>query len=147
MNPNKTNVPNIDEFVASKCTDNIRRVGTGGISIVYSSNGKRLTLNASILNQLSSPESVQIAYTDDFIAIANHIGETNTNYTLSRNGKSGVIYNAALIKEIINRYHLDFSSRTSMTFPVFEVQEKGDEKIFFINIKTPESMQDEGKLP
>lgn len=128
-------VPNLEEFIASTCTDTTRAVGAGGLSIVNSSNGKRVTLNAAILSKLEHHDSVQFAYTDDYIAIANYLGESNTDYSLSKNGKGGVIYNTALVNEIVNRFDLDYSNRTSITFPVMDVQESENGKVVFINMK------------
>ncbi|SDQ06757.1 hypothetical protein [Virgibacillus salinus] len=135
MNPITKELPDLDSFVGSNCTDTKRTSGTGGLTIVYSQNGKRLSLNSTILDHLTDQSSVQIAYTETYMAIANFIAEINTNYTLGKNGKSGVIYNAALVKEIIGRYHLDFTNRTSITFPIFEVQEIEGEKVIYIKMK------------
>jgi hypothetical protein len=140
MKPVKMDLPDLADFVASKCTDTTRTVGSGGMSIVYSSNGKRLTLNAIILNHFRHQKTVQIAYADDFIAIANYMGESNTNYAVGKSGKNGVIYNAALVKEIVNRFRLDFSSRTSMTFPVFDVQGQGNETTVYIQMKSSDAL-------
>ncbi|NRD77318.1 hypothetical protein HPT25_07375 [Bacillus sp. BRMEA1] len=128
-------VPNLDEFVASTCTDTTRTTGAGGLSIVYSNNGKRLTLSSAILNELSHQDSVQIAYTDDYIAIANYLGEAHTNYSLSKNKNSGVIYNTALVNEIVHRFDLDYSDRTSITFPVISVQESDSGNVVFIGVQ------------
>jgi hypothetical protein len=135
----KTMVLNLDDFVASTCTDTTRTVGTGGMSVVNSSNGKRVSLNAAILNELSHQNSVQISYTDDFVAIANYIGESNTDYSISKNGKNGVIYNTALVSELVEHFHLDYSNRTSITFPIMDVQENENGNVVFINMK---SLQD-----
>ncbi|WP_117161418.1 hypothetical protein [Paraliobacillus sp. X-1268] len=135
MNPLKKEGLDLAEFEASNCIDTIRPGTSGGLNVVYSKNGKRLSLNAAILTQLSNQSTVQIAYSENHIAIANYIGDKNTNYTLKQQGKNGAIYNAALVKEIIERYQLDFSNRTSLTFPVFEVQDKDDEMIVYINMR------------
>lgn len=129
-------LPDVNEFIPSTCIDTNRTIGTGGISVVYSSNGKRLTLNAAILKHFSNKESVQIAYNDSLLAIATFLGDEHTDYVFSKSGKNGVIYNAALVKEIVSQFHLDFSNRTSITFPVYELQEQENEKIVIINMKS-----------
>lgn len=131
----KTMVPNLEDFVASSCTDTTRAVGAGGMSVVNSSNGKRITLNAAILNELTHRDSVQIAYTDDFIAIANYLGVSNTDYSLGKSGKGGVIYNSALVQEIVTRFDLDYFERTSITFPIAEIQEGENGKVVFIGMR------------
>lgn len=131
----KMMVPNLDEFVASTCTDTTRALGSGGMSVVNSSNGKRVTLSSAILNELEHRNSVQIAYTDDFIAIANYLGESNTDYSLGKSGKGGVIYNSALVYEIVTRFDLDYSDRTSITFPIAEIQEDENGKVVFIGMR------------
>ncbi|SDM42742.1 hypothetical protein [Sediminibacillus halophilus] len=134
MNPLKRDSLDVTKFEASTCTDKNRSVRKGGVTVVYSDNGKRLSLNTSILEQLSDLTSVQIAYSDKLIAIANYLGESNTNYALKKNGKSNAIYNAVLVKEIIERYNLDYSNRTSLTFPVYKVQETDKGKVVYIDM-------------
>lgn len=130
----KSIVPNLEELVASTCTDTTRAVGTGGMSVVNSQNGKRVTLNSAILSELEHRDSVQIAYTDDFIAIANYLGESNTDYSLGKSGKGGVIYNSALVQEIVTRFDLDYSDRTSITFSIADVLEGENGKVVFIGM-------------
>ncbi|NYF23567.1 hypothetical protein [Sporosarcina sp. JAI121] len=132
----KINLPNLTDFEASQCTDTTRAASSGGMSIVNSVNGKRLTLNAIILDSLSHPDSIQIAYTEGVIAIAKNLGDKHTDYKLSKSGKMSVIYNTALVKEIVERYELDYSERTSLTFPVLETDENDGEVIVFIQMKS-----------
>lgn len=142
MNPINAKLPDLNDFIPSTCTDTTRTVGAGGMSVINSSNGKRVTLNAAILNELSHQDSIQFAYTDDFVAISNYLGASNTNYSLSKNGKSGVIYNTALVNEIVNRFNLDYSNRTSITFPVMDVQENENGKVLYISMKPSLPIQD-----
>ncbi|MFD1031859.1 hypothetical protein [Metaplanococcus flavidus] len=134
MSQNQSNVPDLAEFEASTCTDSTRETGTGGMSIIYSANGKRLALNASIMNALSQPGSIQISYAGHVLALANFIGETNTDYKLKKSGKTGVLYNTQLIHEIVERYELDYENRTSLTFPVIGTEERDGEVIVFIQM-------------
>ncbi|MGJ9385238.1 hypothetical protein [Salipaludibacillus sp. CF4.18] len=125
----------VKTFKGSTHPDSTRANGGGGFSLIYSNNGKRAVLNASFLDMLSHPTTVQFAYSDDVLAIGTYLDERNTNYTLRKSGKNGAIYNAALVKELIDQYELDFSERTSLTFPIMKTQELDNEVIVFINMK------------
>lgn len=138
MNPTNEIVPNIEEFEASTCVVKSRARGKGGLSIICSPNGKRLTLNAMILENMNTPESIQIAYSAEFLAISTHLGEANTDYLLKASGNHAVIYNAALINEIAERYELDFSNRTSITFSNIQLEENGNQPIIYIKMKSDE---------
>ncbi|MBS4207122.1 hypothetical protein [Bacillus sp. FJAT-50079] len=122
----------LTEFEASTCEAKSRAGRKGGLTIVYSDNGKRLSLSMSILNHLSDLNFVQISYSDNLIAVANYLGEVNTKYAIKKNGN---IYNAEIVRELIDRYKLDFSNRTSLTFPVFEVQETKNGEVIYIKMK------------
>lgn len=128
----------LDNFTPSQCKNKNRVTGTGGISIVDSSNGKRVRFNASMLSNFSSQTTIQVAYSENLLAIASNLGNSHTNYKLSKSGKNGVIYNAALVKEIVEKFELDFTNRTSRTFPIFDIQEKDNELIVYINMKSSE---------
>lgn len=134
MSVMKSKLLDITTFEASTCSDINRFVGSGGLTIVFSNNGKRASMNDATLGKFPHQDSVQFAYSDDVIAIANYIGETNTDYKLNKSGKNGVIYNASLVKEIVDRYHLDFSNRTSLTFPIMDIQEAEDGTIVYVNM-------------
>lgn len=136
MSPTNEIVPSIEKFEASTCEVKIRTSGKGGLSLVCSSNGKRLTLSKVFLESLSAPESIQIAYSEDFMAISPNFGEAHTDYLLKKGGDHAVIYNAALVKEIVDRFELDFSIRTSMTFSNFHVEENEGQPIIYIKMRS-----------
>lgn len=129
-------VPNIEAFEASTCEVKTRSGGKGGLSLICSANGKRLTLNAMILESLSTPETVQIAYSAEYLAISPYFGEPNTDYLLKVKGNQAVIDSAALVDEIVDRFELDYSTRTSMTFSNSQLEENGDQPILYIKMKS-----------
>ncbi|MCG1027619.1 hypothetical protein J5S49_04895 [Virgibacillus halodenitrificans] len=129
----------LDDFEVSECKDKKRLVSTGGFSIIHSKNGNRVILNANkVLSYFPQQDSVQIAYSDKYLAVADFISDDNTNYMLNKIGKNGVIYNTALVHEIVRRYELDFSSCTSQTFQVYNVQEMDNGTVVFIDMKPNE---------
>ncbi|WP_337019534.1 hypothetical protein [Oceanobacillus massiliensis] len=130
---------NLGDFESSVCEDKRRSVSAGGFSVIHSNNGNRVILNEKkVLHYLAEQDAVQIAYSAKYLAVANFISENNTDYTLSKSGKNGVIYNSELVKEIVERYDLDFSDRTSQTFPVYEAQEMESGTVVFIDMKPDE---------
>ena len=57
-----------------------------------------------------------ISFADEKIAIGEQL-PNNENYLKVNYSKTkGVIYSAGVVKEIVDKYDLDFSTRTSITF-------------------------------
>ena len=131
MEPLERQHLDVKEYEASMCEAKPRPGRGGGLSLVYSDNGKRVSLSMSILNHLSNLDYVNISYGANSIAVANYLGELHTKYQLKKNG---MIYNAELVRDLITRYNLDFSHRTSMSFPVFSVEEGELGKVVYINM-------------
>lgn len=125
----------LDDFKGVKSNHHRRTVG--GLTIVHSKNGYRLNLSyAKILKHLDDPETVQLAYSDDMLAIGTDLEESLTDYRLSGTTKNKHIYNKQLVKELINHFELDFENRTSRSFKVAKVQEyEDDTTIVFIQMK------------
>lgn len=123
MSMNKNHdVFNLERFTASTCNDTPLRGKRGGLSIVSSNVSNRIGLSKAIQKSLPNLDAVQIGYADEFLAISNHLGEEHTDYTLCNSGNNKVIYNTALVNEIIDQFSLCYSDRTSRTFPIAHVE-------------------------
>lgn len=87
----------------------------GGITFVYHTNGKRIVLSKRILELLQDPERVSISYSDQYLFLAPERDE-HSGYTLKKMSGQKVIYNAPLIKELLEHFGIDCSGNVCITF-------------------------------
>ena len=106
----------LEEFQASEAKQSTWRTTDYGIlSIVKSETVNRLMFAKEMMDKLSNPKRVVISFADEKIAIGEQL-PNNENYLKVNYSKTkGVIYSAG-VKEIVDKYDLDFSTRTSITF-------------------------------
>lgn len=107
----------LEEFQASEAKQSSWRTTDSGIlSIVKSETVNRLMFAKEMMDKLSNPKRVVISFADEKIAIGEQL-PNNENYLKVNYSKTkGVIYSAGVVKEIVDKYDLDFSTRTSITF-------------------------------
>ncbi|MCM3625640.1 hypothetical protein M4D70_26085 [Brevibacillus borstelensis] len=113
-----------------------RTAGAGVISIIKTTkNGNRITLASEVNQEIGEPERVQIAFTEREIAIAEEL-PNNDNYFMVKKQKSkGVIYSASLVKEITERFGLDFSDKVSITFHKVRYVQSGQKPVAIITVE------------
>lgn len=93
------------------------RGGSGVISIIATErNGKRITLSHKINMHLNHPESVQIALSNEEMMIGENLPSIQGDYLLKPSGNKTVLYSSPLVEECIERYDLDYTDKTSITF-------------------------------
>lgn len=96
--------------------------GTGAVTIVMTpDNGNRITISAAIMAALGNPDTVQVQIGSDTVAIATEFANPSSSYNIRKTGKKGVIYNAALVREVVKALSLDFSDRTTVTLYQFKI--------------------------
>lgn len=88
----------------------------GAMSVINAKNSKRITLSSEVIYKLNNPNTISISFSDDSLAIAERLPNNDNLLKLRSSGKKGVIYSSGLVSEIIDKYGLDFSNRTSITF-------------------------------
>lgn len=129
--------PEIDlsEFTPSVCTQQGRLVEKAGVmSIVHSKNGMRVALSRELMERLHHPDTVQFGFSDHQIAISGYLGDPFTSYSMNHSGTKSIIYRSELVKQITDRYMLDFSNRTSITFTEVRYKENGVNPIALIQV-------------
>jgi len=88
----------------------------GAMTVVNSKCGKRITISKEVMNKLNNTSNIAISFSDERIAVGEYLPNNNNQITLKMVGKKGVIYSAGLVTEITEKYQLDFTNRTSITF-------------------------------
>lgn len=96
----------------------------GVMSVVNSKkNGKRVSLPRAVMDRLNNPKTVQFAFTEGKIAVAEKLPGNDVSFNIRRGKNMAIIYAADLVREIAEQFDLDFTGRTSVTFHDVEYHE------------------------
>ena len=126
----------INEFKAVKSRENskYKRVTNGAISLINTKSGKRLIIAKSLISNLNNPSKVVIGLSKNKLAIGEKLPANENYFTVKDYKGKGVIYSADLVKEISEKFKLDFSNRTTITFEEVEYIEYEDTTVAIITI-------------
>jgi hypothetical protein len=118
---------NLEDFKNCSIRGVSKNTGKAGVfSVVKSDNGNRITIVNEIMEKLNNPYMLQIAFSNDSIAISEKIPNNDSLFNIRRSGNKSIIYSTKLVKMIAEMYELDFSNRTSITF--YEVEYISDDE-------------------
>ncbi|MCM3625509.1 hypothetical protein M4D70_25360 [Brevibacillus borstelensis] len=113
-----------------------RTSGAGVASVIKTpKNGNRMTKSKELMEKLGFPERVQISFTDREIAIAEELPNNDNYFTVKKQKSKGVIYSASLVKEITERFGLDFSDKVSITFHKVRYVQSGQKTVAIITVQ------------
>ena len=112
---------------AAKPNISTRSGSGGGIVIVNSKNGIRVEFCKAILSILGNPERVTFLFLDDSMIIKN--SADNNGFHIRPMGVRKVIYSADLVKEVTEKYSLDFSSCCCKSFSEYNTFEGVDNAV------------------
>ena len=84
-----------------KATDNSCGTREGGVTFIYHKNGKRIMFSKRILEMLGNPQRVKFGFVKEYLII---IPSDSEGFLLKKMNKQNVIYNADLIKEVLEYY-------------------------------------------
>jgi len=114
----------------------VNRIPEAGIlSVINSTNGKRVVISPQVIDNIDNPSIVQIGYSDQAIAIGSHLGVGFTSYPLNKSGAKSIIYRTELVKQITENYDLDFTNRTSITFADVMYHKNNGHTVALISVK------------
>ena len=126
----------INDFKAVKSRENTKhkRVINGAISLINTKSGKRLIMAKALISNLNNPSKVVIGLSKNKLAIGPKLPDNENHFTVEDYKGKGVIYSADLVKEISEKFKLDFSNRTTITFEEVEYIEFEDTTVAIITI-------------
>ena len=130
----------INEFKAVKSRENSKhkRVTNGAISLINTKSGKRLIMAKLLSSNLNNPSKVVIGLSKNKLAIGEKLPANENYFTVKDYKGKRVIYSADLVKEISEKFKLDFSNRTTITFEEVEYREYEDTTVAIITINNEE---------
>ena len=91
------------------------------LSIIYAKTGKRIEFTKRIHEMIGNAEKISISFDLKKNLLFVFADENGTTVKMNKN--KAVIYNASLVKEIIEKLNLDFKEHSSMSFEKFEAVE------------------------
>ena len=108
---------------------------SGVLTIVKSKkNGKRIEFPPNFCEQLGIDKKVQLAFDGNALVV---IPETDKPeypvYDLKDNGRKKVLYNAALVEEIVEQLNLDYGTCVSKTLNDVRLEEWGEVQIAIVS--------------
>jgi hypothetical protein len=116
-------------------TKKVNKIPDAGVmSVVNSINGKRVSMSRDVHEQLGEPASVQIGFMKQGMVIGQYLDDTCTSYELRQQGAKHIIYRKELVEQITKHCKLDFTNRTSITFPEATYQKLNGQVIAIISM-------------
>lgn len=88
------------------------------LTIVYAKTGKRIELSKTIHEMLGNTEKVDFSFDLKKKILFAFADDNGSSVKINKN--KAVIYNAPLVKEIIDKFKLDFEVHTSISFEKYE---------------------------
>lgn len=111
----------------AKC--NSRTTIKSNLTIVCSSKCKRIEISKELHNYFDNYEKIGFSFDDKSSVLYVYADDEGIPVKTAKN--KAVIYNAALVAEIIDRFSLDFQERTSISFERYDVLEDDERVVFF----------------
>lgn len=127
----------LDLFLPSMSTpvSKVTSVSKGLVSIIYAKTGKRIIFDPTLIEDLGLEETIQVGYNDCHLLLGSNLSSQYKNRKLKKQGKKYVLYDAALIQELIKNFNLDYTDVTSRTFDDVIYKQHQGSKVALITIK------------
>ena len=103
--------------------------GFGGITLVYHDKGKRVELSNRVVQMFKDPTHIKFFFKDNLLILLSVNEDEDGANLIKSMGTRKVIYNAKLIKEILEHFKIDYKSKTSFTFNDIEAVNGIDDAI------------------
>ena len=103
--------------------------GFGGITLVYHDKGKRVELSNRVVQMFKDPTHIKFFFKDNLLILLSVNEDEDGANLIKSMGTRKVIYNAKLIKEILENFKIDYNSKTSFTFNDIEAVDGIDNAI------------------
>lgn len=109
---------------------NSRTTTKSNLTIVCSSKCKRIEISKELHNYFDNYDKIGFSFDDKSSVLYVFADDEGIPVKTAKN--KAVIYNAALVAEIIERFSLDFEERTSISFERYDVLEDDERVVYFI---------------
>ena len=126
----------LDEFIPAVSKPITKTtVSKGLVSIIYAKTGKRIVFDQTFVEDLGVDKTLQIGYNDCHLLLGSNLSPSYKDRTLRKQGSKYVLYDSALIQELISNFNLDYTGVTSKTFNQVTYKQCQGNKVALITIK------------
>ena len=126
----------IADAVPFSAKNTARSLATKGVfTLVKAKTGNRAVINKEASEYLQNPSTLQFSYNEDSLIIGTKLPNNNNNFNVKAYNNRLIIYSVPLVRAIAERFKLDFSNRTSMTFDEAEYTSYEGSPVLIIKIK------------
>lgn len=126
----------LDGFEPAKSKTIPRSTSKGGVvGIVNSKSVKKISISREAVSRMNNPKYISISLSRDSFAIGEELPNNNNLLNIKTDNGKAVIYSSELVSEITDKYGLDFSNRTSITFSDVEYIQLNGFTIAIIKVK------------
>lgn len=140
---NKTNEENsieatecIAEAVPFSAKNTARSLATKGVfTLVKAKTGNRVVISKEANEYLQNLNTLQFSYNEDSLIIGTKLPNNNNNFNVKAYKNKSIVYSVPLVREISEKFQLDFSDRTSMTFHEAEYTSYEGSPVLIVKIK------------
>lgn len=142
-NSNKTKEENsievtecIADAVPFSAENTARSLATKGVfTLVKAKTGNRVVISKEANEYLQNLNTLQFSYNEDSLIIGTKLPNNNNNFNVKAYKNKSIVYSVPLVREISEKFQLDFSDRTSMTFHEAEYTSYEGSPVLIIKIK------------
>lgn len=99
------------------------------LTLVFAKTGKRIELSNEVFDLLGNAEHIKFSFNEKERLLA-VLADKNGSAAKSNKSKA-IIYNSALVREIIEKFSIDFSNRTSVSFDNYETLDGIENTVVF----------------
>lgn len=126
----------IADAVPFSAKNTARSLATKGVfTLVKAKTGNRAVISKEANEYLQNPNTLQFSHNEDSLIIGTKLPNNNNNFNVKAYKNKSIIYSVPLVREIAERFKLDFSNRTSMTFDEAEYTSYEGSPVLIIKIK------------
>lgn len=126
----------IADAVPFSAKNTTRSLATKGVfTLVKAKTGNRAVISKEASEYLQNSNTLQFSYSEDSLIIGAKLPNNNNNFNVKVYKNKSIVYSVPLVREIAERFKLDFSDRTSMTFDEAEYTIYEGSPVLIIKIK------------
>lgn len=126
----------IADAVPFSAKNTARSLATKGtFTLVKAKTGNRAVISKEASEYLENPNTLQFSYNEDSLIIGTKLPNNNNNFNVKAYKNKSIVYSVPLVREIAEKFQLDFNDRTSMTFDEAEYTSYENSPVLIIKIK------------
>lgn len=117
-------------------THNSRSTGGPGVLSIINSEecGRRLQIAKDVINKLENPQELEIKISKTGILLNKATPNSKKIFKVKKQGSKTIVYCSPLVKELTEKFSLDYSKVTSLTFVEVNYGLVGGNKTAHINL-------------